>query len=54
MMKLNKDKWETVKLGEIFKLKSGNSLPQSRLIQGENPVYGGNGIIGYQSLFKDN
>lgn len=50
-MKLRKDKWEVVKLGEIFKLKSGNSLPKHTMIKGEYPVYGGNGIIGYHNNF---
>lgn len=50
-MKLRKDKWKKVCLGEIFKLKSGNALPQSKIIKGNCPVYGGNGIVGYHNNF---
>lgn len=41
--------WKKVKLGEVFKLSSGNGLTQSNIIEGEYPVYGGNGINGYHN-----
>ncbi|MFA6320216.1 MAG: restriction endonuclease subunit S, partial [archaeon] len=44
-------KWEKVKLGEIFKLSSGNGLTQRNIIKGEHPVYGGNGINGYHNNY---
>lgn len=51
MMKLKKNKWEKVELSKLFKLKSGNSLPQKNIIPGSCPVYGGNGIVGYHNSF---
>jgi type I restriction enzyme, S subunit len=39
------------KLESIFKLKSGNSLPAHKIVSGEFPVYGGNGIVGYHNEF---
>ena len=50
-MKLRKDKWNKVKLESIFKLKSGNSLPAHKIVTGDFPVYGGNGIVGYHNEF---
>ena len=35
-----------MKLGDIFKLSSGKSLPEKKRISGECNVYGGNGITG--------
>ena len=40
-MKLRKDKWEKETLENIFKLKSGNALPNHKIIEGNFPVYGG-------------
>jgi len=48
-MTLKKDKWSYESLENIFKLKSGNALPNHKIIPGEYPVYGGNGIVGYHS-----
>lgn len=50
-MKLRKDKWEAIKLENVFKLKSGNSLPAHKIVSGDFPVYGGNGIVGYHNEF---
>ena len=49
------EKWEVRKLGEIFKVSSGNFLSQKNIIEGEYPVYGGNGITGYHNeyLFEE-
>lgn len=41
--------WPSVKLGEIFKLSSGNGLTKSNFVSGDYPVYGGNGISGYHN-----
>ena len=38
--------WEIKKLGECFKLKSGEMLSAKLMVDGQYPVYGGNGISG--------
>ena len=38
--------WEIKKLGECFKLKSGEMLSAKMMVDGQYPVYGGNGISG--------
>jgi type I restriction enzyme M protein len=43
--------WEMVELGKIFKLSSGRGLTQQNMIEGEFPVYGGNGINGYHNEY---
>ena len=50
-MKLRKDIWKSETLENIFKLKSGNALPNNKIIEGEFPVYGGNGIVGHHNEF---
>ena len=50
-MKLRKDKWKNELLENIFKLKSGNALPNHKIKHGQHPVYGGNGIVGYHSEY---
>ncbi|ROR94418.1 N-6 DNA methylase [Raoultella terrigena] len=41
-------KFKKFKIGELFKIKSGNILQKNKLLtEGPVPVYGGNGIIGY-------
>jgi len=50
-MKLRKDIWKNETLENIFKLKSGNALPNHKIIEGEFPVYGGNGIVGFHKDF---
>ena len=50
-MRLRKDKWDNETLQNIFKLKSGNALPNHKIIEGEFPVYGGNGIVGNHKEF---
>jgi restriction endonuclease S subunit len=44
--------WEAVKLEEIIKLKSGDGLSKSNLIEGNYPVYGGNGVTFYHGKFN--
>lgn len=47
--------WETVKLGDVFKLSSGRGLPSKNRTDGSYNVYGGNGITGYHNeYFVDN
>ena len=45
---------EETTIGEAFNLKSGKQLSKSKMIPGDHPVFGGNGISGYhnQYLFK--
>lgn len=47
--------WKIQELGDLFSLKSGENLPAKNIIEGNIPVYGGNGITGYhnQFLFED-
>lgn len=44
--------WEVKKLGEVYKLKSGDGLSAKQFIEGQYPVYGGNGISGYHNSFN--
>lgn len=46
-----KAEWEMVELGKIFKLSSGRGLTQQNMVDGEFPVYGGNGINGYHNEY---
>lgn len=43
--------WETVKLGEVFRLSSGRFLPTKDRENGQYCVYGGNGITGYHTEY---
>ncbi|MBW7989646.1 MAG: hypothetical protein FVQ84_06480 [Planctomycetes bacterium] len=48
-----KEGWEEKKLGECFKLKSGNNLTSKMMTEnGKYPVYGGNGIAGMYDNFN--
>jgi type I restriction enzyme S subunit len=44
--------WEVVKLEKLIKLKSGDGLSKSEMIEGNYPVYGGNGITFYHGKFN--
>ena len=44
--------WSVKKLGECFKLSSGDYKPKDTSSCGEYPVFGGNGILGYSSRFN--
>jgi len=46
-MKLRKDKWKSVTLGEICKLEYGNNLTDKMRNGGSVPVYGSAGIVGW-------
>jgi type I restriction enzyme S subunit len=51
MCDMKKD-WEVKKLGEILKLEYGKPLPdEKRVINGDFPVYGANGIKGRSNVF---
>ena len=45
----NEKGWEVKKFGELFKLKSGDGLSTKSFVEGNVPVYGGNGISGYHN-----
>lgn len=45
------DKWDTVKLGDICNFEYGKSLRADNRIDGQYPVYGSNGIVGYHNEF---
>jgi len=38
-----------IKLSEIFSLMHGDFLPKNKMKNGEIPVYGGNGVVGYHN-----
>ena len=48
----NEKGWEVKKLGEVYKMKSGDSLSTKNFIEGNIPVYGGNGISGYHNQYN--
>jgi len=44
--------WPKKKLGDVFKVKSGESMTAKAMTQGgQHPVYGGNGINGYHDSY---
>ena len=43
--------WERKQLKDIFNWSNGKSLPKKKIVRGEFPVYGGNGINGYHSNY---
>ena len=45
------ESWEVVKLGDVFKLSSGEGLPRSESTEGDFPVYGGNGVSFYHTEY---
>ncbi len=45
--------WEIKKFGDVFKLKSGSALTAKKMIKGQYPVFGGNGIAGYHNDFNE-
>src|SRR5690606_2933419 len=46
------DGWEEQLLRNSFKLKSGDNLTAKKMVEGEFPVFGGNGIAGYHNEFN--
>ena len=49
---VNEKGWEVKKFADLYKLKSGDSLSAKNFVEGEIPVYGGNGISGYHNDFN--
>ena len=43
--------WKEYKLGEIVTFQRGHDLPKDKMIDGDIPVAGSNGIIGYHNRF---
>ena len=48
----NEKGWEVKKLGEVYKLKSGDGLSAKQFVDGQYPVYDGNGISGYHKAYN--
>lgn len=46
------DGWEEQLLENCFKLKSGDNLTAKNMIEGDYPVFGGNGIAGYHNDYN--
>ena len=44
-------KWKTCELGELITFQRGHDLPKAAMIDGEYPVVGSNGIIGYHNRY---
>lgn len=44
--------WEWVRLGEVIRVSSGENLTKEKMLLGEFPVFGGNGITGYHNKFN--
>jgi len=45
------EEWKVVKLGEVFSLEYGKGLTEKERENGEYPVYGSNGMVGYHSQY---
>ena len=41
------DGWVTTNLGSVMSVSSGKGLPKKNMVEGDVPVFGGNGITGY-------
>ena len=48
----NEKGWEIKKFEECYKLASGSGLSAKQIIDGDYPVYGGNGIVGYHQEYN--
>lgn len=44
------NKWKKCKLGDALNFRRGHDLPKSSMIEGEVPVAGSNGVIGYHNV----
>lgn len=42
--------WKTYKLGDILNFRRGHDLPKIEMVDGEIPVAGSNGVIGYHNV----
>ena len=45
------EEWKEYKLGEILNFRRGHDLPKSKMIEGDIPVAGSNGVIGYHNEY---
>lgn len=50
---MKSNKWKNVQLGEIVNFRRGHDLPKTKMLSGEYPVIGSNGIIGSHNEFKN-
>ena len=48
----NERGWEVRDFSKCYKLSSGDGLSAKNIIEGDFPVYGGNGIVGYHSDYN--
>ena len=48
----NEKGWDVKKFEDCYKLASGNGLSAKQIIDGDYPVYGGNGIVGYHHEYN--
>lgn len=48
----NEKGWEVKKFEDCYKLASGSGLSAKQIIDGDYPVYGGNGIVGYHQEYN--
>ncbi len=46
-----KSDWKTCKLGDLLTFQRGHDLPKTSMVNGEYPVVGSNGIIGYHNEY---
>ena len=44
--------WKNCKLGEIINFRRGHDLPKTKMVDGDYPVVGSNGVIGYHNEYK--
>jgi len=49
---IQNNKWVSCQLGHLLTVKSGDGLTAKQMIDGEIPVYGGNGINGFHNQFN--
>ena len=47
-----KEGWKISTIQQMLKLTSGDNLTTKNIVQGEYPVYGGNGIMGYHNRYN--
>ena len=48
----NEKDWEVKKFKNCYKLTSGKNLTAKKIVVGDYPVYGGNGIVGYHNDYN--
>ena len=44
------ENWKWVRLGELISISSGKGLTSKQMLEGDVPVFGGNGITGYHNV----